>query len=429
MTNTASVPAKIENPTVAYLTKKVTQLGTILPKHIPPEKFLRVVFVQMQKNPKLAECTQTSIYSSIMAAGERGLIPDGYHGHLIPYMKRNRETGRSSMECQFIPDYKGLILLARQSGEVSDIFPASIHENDDYTYELGFHRDFVHRPPLKGDRGPIIAVYCVVELKDGTKTFGPGPMTVDEVERIRKRSKASQSGPWVTDWEAMAWKTVIKRTLKFVSQSPELREIIELDDSQYTAEAVAPTAPLAIADLMTEQNGEPETHMGEPAAPEWPKWDEERKVWFDADGVYYDEHAHSGYPGEPRPKVNADGTFKAKRGYAHLAQKLAEETKAKQASAPQTAPEQASGATGTERAPHTITPANDKAREAAGLPPEGDGPIDPQAVTDSIREAETEQACNELAATIDQMPPGAARDMCSHALESRLRIVQQSTGA
>lgn len=320
---------KERNPVVDYLANKRTQLETILPKHITPEKFLRVVFVQMQKTPDLAQCTKESIYSSMMAAGERGLIPDGYHGHLIPFWKSDRKSGQRWRECQFIPDYKGIMLLARQSGDVLDVFPASIREHDHFEYELGFNRKLVHRPNLLGDRGDIVAVYCVVELKDGAKTFGPGPMTVEEIERVRARSRAAQSGPWVTDWEAMAWKTVIKRTLKFVAQSPELRSIIDLDDSQYSTEP-APAAPaeVTIEGLIAEagpgevsretETPEPEPLSGggaiktgpEDITPKWPK--NVGGQWVDSSGAIYDKTIHASYRG-PWPTVNSDGTFRARR--------------------------------------------------------------------------------------------------------------------
>ena len=159
---------------------------------------------------------------------------------------------------------------------------------------------------------------------------------------------------------------------------------------------------------------------------EWPKWDKERKAWFDADGVYYDEHAHSGYPGDSKPRVNGDGSFKAKRGYAHRAKRLAEEVKTKQESPAHGPPAQALEDDSSKSGTHTITPANDKALEAAGLPTEDVEPIDPQAIIDSIREAKTKERCHELAEEVDRLSPGAARDMCSQALESRLGFLQEA---
>jgi recombination protein RecT len=54
-------------------------------------------------------------------------------------------------------------------------------------------------------------------------------MTLAEVEAIRKRSKASGSGPWVTDFEEMAKKTVIRRHSKRLTLSPEFHDALDKD--------------------------------------------------------------------------------------------------------------------------------------------------------------------------------------------------------
>jgi recombination protein RecT len=60
-------------------------------------------------------------------------------------------------------------------------------------------------------------------------------MTKADVESIRSRSKAGKSGPWVTDWNEMAKKTVFRRASKWVPLSPEVRDQIEREDSHQFA--------------------------------------------------------------------------------------------------------------------------------------------------------------------------------------------------
>ncbi len=55
-------------------------------------------------------------------------------------------------------------------------------------------------------------------------------MSKDEVEAIRKRSRSGSSGPWVTDWNEMAKKTVFRRHSKWLPLSPDLRDAIEKDE-------------------------------------------------------------------------------------------------------------------------------------------------------------------------------------------------------
>ncbi len=372
--------------TAKYLEAKQTQLDTLLPDHLDPKRFLRVIFLQMQKIPQLAQCSKESIYAGMMSAAEVGLVPDGRQGALIPYRNKGK------LEAQFQPMYFGLIDRARQTGELADIYAASIRENDEFTYQLGFDRELIHRPNIRGDRGEIVAVYCVILLKDGTKTFGPGPMTVEEVNAIRARSKAyrnaenkgTRDSPWHTDWEAMAWKTVAKRTLKWVPQSTDdLRGIIDLDNSQYETEAAEPTKPVTINDLMSGQvvdPGQPEDFEqdasgeltsadstvvkpgSEDITPEWPKWDAERKNWFDADGVYWDQSAHgtTKREGKDYPSMLDDGTFRAKRGYAERAKKLKEAAKFKENATAASQEQESSGSTPEASTAEAIVPTFDE---------------------------------------------------------------------
>ena len=65
-------------------------------------------------------------------------------------------------------------------------------------------------------------------------------MTVQEVEAIRNRSKASEFGPWVTDFEEMAKKTVLRRLLKRLPLSSEnyaLAQAVEVDNKAALGEA------------------------------------------------------------------------------------------------------------------------------------------------------------------------------------------------
>jgi recombination protein RecT len=75
--------------------------------------------------------------------------------------------------------------------------------------------------------GEVYAVYCRVTLKgDVTKTE---VMSRDDVEAIRKRSRAGSSGPWVTDWNEMAKKTVWRRTQKWLPLSAEILDAMDSD--------------------------------------------------------------------------------------------------------------------------------------------------------------------------------------------------------
>ena len=58
-------------------------------------------------------------------------------------------------------------------------------------------------------------------------------MSKDEVDSIRKRSKSSGNGPWVTDYDEMAKKTVFRRLSKWLPQSPEMQKAFDIDDADF----------------------------------------------------------------------------------------------------------------------------------------------------------------------------------------------------
>lgn len=211
------------------LEKQTAQLKDALPPNISVKRFLRVIYTQMHTNPTLLKCSKESLIAATFKSAERGLMPNGRHSALVPYWN----TKKGCFEAQAQEMFQGLIYLARKSGDIADVVPATVCENDQFDYQLGLHMDMVHKPAMR-NRGKPIAYYAIIVFPDGSKSFGPGPMTVEEIEAIRQRSKAKDSGPWLTDPEPMAWKTVIKRNLKYIGANPELEEyLIEDDNIEY----------------------------------------------------------------------------------------------------------------------------------------------------------------------------------------------------
>jgi recombination protein RecT len=102
-----------------------------------------------------------------------------------------------------------------------------VYENDTFELELGIDTKVTHKPLLTGDRGKPKLVYMVAHFTDGGHHFEW--MSISDVDKIRGRSPSGKSGPWVTDYEQMALKTVIRRGWKFLPMSIEMQktEIIE----------------------------------------------------------------------------------------------------------------------------------------------------------------------------------------------------------
>ena len=55
-------------------------------------------------------------------------------------------------------------------------------------------------------------------------------MSRAEIEKVRGRSRASASGPWVTDFVEMAKKTVLRRLAKLAPMSVEDQRLVTADE-------------------------------------------------------------------------------------------------------------------------------------------------------------------------------------------------------
>lgn len=225
---TQMVPVKDRIATVrGMLEKSRPQIALALPKHMNADRMLRISMTSIQRNPALLECEPISLVGAIIQSSQLGLEPDGVLGqaYLIPY--RNRKKG--TREVQFQPGYKGLLALARRSGDIGGVDTRVVYERDHFKYAFGLAPILEHIPSTEEDRGTPTYVYAIVRLKDGAAQFDV--MSAGEIESHRKRySQAQDDGPWVTAWDEMAKKTVLKRVLKLAPASVELQRAISLDE-------------------------------------------------------------------------------------------------------------------------------------------------------------------------------------------------------
>ena len=155
------------------------------------------------RNPKLATCDQSSFFNSLLTLSQLGLEPDGRVAHLIPFDNKKR----GCVECQLIIDYKGLVEVVMRNPDVQYVHADVVCENDEFEFNLGAVVN--HKVDFRKPRGNAYAVYARCVFRDGTSR--DDCMSVDEINAIRNRSRAGNSGPWVTDWTEMAKKTVFRR--------------------------------------------------------------------------------------------------------------------------------------------------------------------------------------------------------------------------
>ena len=198
------------------------QIAKALPSVMTPERFTRIAMTALSTNPKLQACTGESFLGALMQAAQLGLEPNTPLGqaYLIPY----------GSQCQFQLGYKGLIELAHRSGEFKSIYAQTVYENDEFSFELGLDATLTHKPVLGSSRGKPIAYYAVYKLVNGG--YGFEVMSYDDVMAHAKQfSKSVNNGPWKTNFDEMAKKTVLKKVLKYAPIKTEFARGIAQDET------------------------------------------------------------------------------------------------------------------------------------------------------------------------------------------------------
>lgn len=220
--------AKAEKPKTInqFLESYKGEIARALPAHMNADRLARIALTEFRKVPALLDANPATLFGAVIQCAQLGLEPGGALGHayLIPFKNNKTHT----TDVQFIIGYRGMIDLARRSGQIVSLSARTVHANDTFRYEFGLNETIEH-VPADGDRGPITHVYAVARLKDGGAQFDV--MSKFEVDKIKAKSKAGNFGPWVDYYEEMAKKTVIRRLFKYLPVSIEIQRAVTLDEA------------------------------------------------------------------------------------------------------------------------------------------------------------------------------------------------------
>ncbi len=241
------------------------QFALALPKHLNADRFTRVALTELRKAPKLMEADPASFMGAVMQCAQLGIEPGGALGHayLLPF--ENRRSGKT--EVQFILGYKGMIDLARRSGQIVSIEARAVYERDTFSVRFGLDPDLQHEPAWEeDDRGELRAVYAVAKLQGGGVQFEV--MGRKEIERIRNESQGYKTAerygkgnsPWHTHFDEMGRKTVLRRLFKYLPVSIEYIDAQEREDRD-SSMADIDMNPMPIIDSNTGEimNAPPQT--------------------------------------------------------------------------------------------------------------------------------------------------------------------------
>lgn len=228
------VPAKLSDlkpkDQIAYLLKsKQAEIAKMLPKHLNAERLLKVAQIAATTTPALAKCDVPSLIGAIGQCAQMGLEPNTVLGHayLVPFNTKRGDKWVNSV--QVIIGYKGLIDLARRSGQIVSIAAHEVCANDHFELVYGLDEKLNHTPAM-GDRGEVIGFYAIAKLKDGGHAFEfMSRFQVEEIKAASERKNKRESSVWKDHFIEMGRKTVIRRLAKYLPLSIEFQTAAALD--------------------------------------------------------------------------------------------------------------------------------------------------------------------------------------------------------
>lgn len=223
----ASVVAMLEDRAI------IDRLARTLPRGVSPQKLAASALRLVKSDPKFSQCNAAQLFGCIFNCFAMGLEPNTPTGqaYILPF--NNRRSGR--MDAQLIIGYQGYITIARRSGVVTALVARPVHQGDRFEVAYGLEPRLVHEPKLDAGRGEAWAYYACAKV-DGEPIFVV--LTREDVDKYRARSMSRNSGPWVSDYDAMALKTAVRRLWTWLPHTDDIANARQLEDLQDTGRSV-----------------------------------------------------------------------------------------------------------------------------------------------------------------------------------------------
>ena len=211
------------------------EIEKVLPTHVSPERFMRVVVTALTQNPALKTADRRSLLTAAVKAATDGLLPDGREGAFVTFYDKRAKVNK----VQWMPMIGGVLKKLRNSGKLQSIACHVVYQADSFRHwidDAGEH--LTHEPStLALDRGALLGVYAMARTKDGGTYIEV--MSRMQVEQVRAVSKAGDGGPWQSWYDEMARKTVVRRLSKRLPMSTDVEQMFEHDNETYDLQATA----------------------------------------------------------------------------------------------------------------------------------------------------------------------------------------------
>lgn len=220
---TSAVATAAKKVNVAMILNRpevMTKLSGILGSEKTANSFISSV-ISVSQSPSLKYVDATSVVSAAMVAAtlQLPIVPSLGFAYIVPFGKT----------AQFQIGYKGLIEIAERSGQFKNIIDEVVYEGQ-LVHKNRFTGEYVFDEDAK-TTDKVIGYMARIDLINGfSKTIY---WTRDEVEQHAKRfSKTFTNGPWKTDFDAMARKTILKALFnKYAPKSLSMQIAIQADQA------------------------------------------------------------------------------------------------------------------------------------------------------------------------------------------------------
>lgn len=223
---------KVEPKTITPIQRVQADVVRFATKLVGSERaseFATRVALIARENTKIAQIIATNpdnFLTVYMASVTLGLMPNTpeQYAYIIPYGDK----------LQFQTGYRGLLQLARRSGEIKNLSAELVFLGDDFDVQFGTERKITHKPDLtvnRTDYSKVTHAYAAAQLTNGETQFVV--MTRDEINKVQGVAKASSTdSPWKQWPERMALKTVLKRLTQLLPMSTDdaLRKAVAYDN-------------------------------------------------------------------------------------------------------------------------------------------------------------------------------------------------------
>lgn len=239
-----------------FLSKSKSSIAAALPKHLNPERMIRLAVTCFSQSAALRQCSSVSIFSSLVLASQLGLEPGvAGQGYLIPYKGK----------CTFVPGWQGLVGLLNNSGRAT-AWTGAVYEGDVFQFELGAYPILRHVPGENyGDVSKLTWVYACAKV-NGAEVPVVEAWPMGRIERHRDvYNKVGRKHYSFDNMEMYARKVVLLQVLKYMPKSVELANAVDVSHASEMGRVVEfQDGAIIDAEIVTDDEGPKD---GEPLNP------------------------------------------------------------------------------------------------------------------------------------------------------------------